>query len=223
MEKLVVCSIASWPPRIKYVLACIRSLLNQTVKPDLIMLNCSKLEFPNGIDDFPKELQDLIATEKTIIVTFEDQNIGAFRKEIIPAAKLYGENYFLLTFDDDYVYQEKYIESMLRKIGYHDDYSPVSEGICGGTHIIRGEVLLPAFWKKLTKDIVDTRINDTWTTMYLAHVGANCFWENCPEIMAMRIPNGNAESVSTNCEMAGGYPPALQRRAIELSVGALRR
>ena len=223
MNKPIVVSITTWPPRIGFVFKCLTSILNQTVKPDLIRLSASAQQFPNRLNDFPEDLKDLISKNQSIKVIFEEGDIGPFRKEIIPASKLYGNSYFLLTIDDDFYYKENYIETMLKKLGNYDEFSPHAAGVQGNQHIMRGEILLPCFWLNLTKEIVDTRINDTWITAYLVRIKANMRWEECPEIfndLATEIEEG--KKTITNCKMTGGYPIELQRKAMELSFEALR-
>jgi hypothetical protein len=220
MEKRIVCSLATWPPRIKYVSTCIKSLLNQTVKPDVIMLNCSKLEFPNMFKDFPEELINLIASDKSIRVAFEDQNIGPFRKEIIPAYQFYGQNYILFTADDDYNYAPEYIETMLKKLGNYDYYCS-EKSVCGGRYCIRGELFLPMFWNRLNMDIVNTGLNDTWLDAYLRMISAIGLCDSDDNLRAMIHKTPNAETDSPNSERVGGYTEELVNRAILLSIKAL--
>lgn len=222
MEKKIVCSLATWPPRIKYVMTCITSLLNQTVVPDLIMINCSKLEFPNGVADFPDELQRLISEHENLQAIFEDQNIGPFRKEIIPAYQLYGKSYILFTADDDYNYAPEYIETMLKKLGNYDYYCS-EKSVCGGRYCIRGELFLPMFWNRLNMDIVNTGLNDTWLDAYLRMISAIGLCDSDDNLRAMIHKTPNAETDSPNSERVGGYTDELVNRAIRNSIIALTK
>lgn len=194
----------------------IKNILDGTFKELRLVLTLYK-------DDeslIPASLRKMI-DDGSIELIVSDINLRPHLKYFYAMQKY--RNLPVITIDDDYVYQEKYIETMLKKLGNYDEFSPRAAGVQGHQHIMRGEILLPCFWLNLTKEIVDTRINDTWITAYLVRIKANMRWEECPEIfndLATEMEEG--KKTVTNCEMTGGYPIELQRKAMELSFEALR-
>ena len=52
----VVVTMTSWPKRIGNCHWVVKSILNNTVKPDAVYLNLSVAEFPNKDADLPKDL-----------------------------------------------------------------------------------------------------------------------------------------------------------------------
>lgn len=59
-DKEFIVSLTSWKNRINIVHNAIESIMNQTVKPDKIVLNLSLDEFPSGNDELPDNLISLI-------------------------------------------------------------------------------------------------------------------------------------------------------------------
>ena len=59
-DKEFIVSLTSWKKRIDIVHNAIESIMNQTVKPDKIVLNLSLDEFPSGNDELPENLTSLI-------------------------------------------------------------------------------------------------------------------------------------------------------------------
>lgn len=105
---MLLVSLTSYPARINTVNQTIESLLNQTVKPDKIILWLSIEEFPNKEKELPKQLLDLIPKGLTIDWC---QNVKSYNK-LIPVLKKYP-NSFIITADDDIIYNENCIKSLI--------------------------------------------------------------------------------------------------------------
>ena len=50
-KKIIIVSFTSWSKRISNVYEVLKSILNQSIPPDLIELNLSETEFPNKEND----------------------------------------------------------------------------------------------------------------------------------------------------------------------------
>ena len=103
--KKIIASLTSYPARIGIVPYVIGSLLNQTMKPDKIILWLGEDKFPE------KKLPDIFDEVRECGVDVE------FRKDIGPhtkyfyALKEYPED-IVITFDDDWIYDADVIEGL---------------------------------------------------------------------------------------------------------------
>lgn len=224
MAQKVIVSIASWPPRIPYVEACVKSLLDQSRVPDGIELNLSRQEFPGGTGDLPEGLRAMLdAPDSRVSINWEEGNTYCFRKEIPCVKRHFGEDFVMLSCDDDCIYAHTYIEKMLEHLGdtgVYDAYCS-EHGVVGNRMIYRGACFWPDFWEKLTPEVVAAGISDTWAAVYLLTRGWRCRWEVDPEIDALITENADSASKSPNSERIGGYTNERQQLAFELSLNAL--
>lgn len=104
--KLIV-SLTSFPERINTVYITINTLLNQTVKPDKLILWLAESQFHNREQDLPKELLRL-KDYGLEIKWCED--LKSYKK-LIPVLKEYP-NDIIVTADDDLYYQRDWLESL---------------------------------------------------------------------------------------------------------------
>ena len=102
----VVVSLTTYPSRLNTVFLTIESLLNQTVKPDKIILWLSKEEiYENQI---PKNIKKLQSRGLTIKFTTFFKSYG----KLIPAINAY-KNSLIITVDDDTIYPRCFIARLL--------------------------------------------------------------------------------------------------------------
>lgn len=120
-EKVIV-SMTSWTKRIENVHIVIDSILQNTVKPDIIVLNLSEEEFPEKEQSLPKSVKNLIDMG-IIELIWTPGNLKAFKK-IIPTMKKYPDD-IILAIDDDFYYPDDFIETFLEKHRQHP-FSPIS-------------------------------------------------------------------------------------------------
>lgn len=106
-DRRIIVSITSHPARINLVPYAIASILNQTMKPDKIILWL-------GIEKFPdKKLPEIFDKVKACGVNIE------FRKDLGPHTKYfyamreYPED-LIITFDDDWLYERDVIETLYK-------------------------------------------------------------------------------------------------------------
>lgn len=104
--KLIV-SLTSYPARIKTVHITINTLLQQSLKPDKVILWLANEQFPNQEKDLPQELIKL----KTLGLDIEwCEDIKSFKK-LVPAMQKYPQD-IIVTADDDVYYQSNMLESL---------------------------------------------------------------------------------------------------------------
>jgi len=169
-KKKIIISMTSWPKRIKNVFHVLKTLVNQDVKPDLIEINLSIIEFPKKENSLPTELISFIHKNKNIEINWVKKDTGVFKKIIPTIKKFYGMDYYLLSVDDDFLYRKDYISMM---INYLETYK--SDSFClAGNRIIIGSVMIYNslsfeydFIEKLTDEVIKARISDLYILHYL--------------------------------------------------------
>ena len=131
-----ILSLTTIPPRINYIENTIKSLLEQTLKPEKIILNIPKkynFRFNSSIDDLyiEKILNKYI--DKIIINYIEDDYgpgtklLGLIKSKII---KLDSKDTYIVLLDDDHIYKpymleyfdnynKKYYDNKLKTASYH--------------------------------------------------------------------------------------------------------
>lgn len=102
----IIASLTTYPARINAVHLTIESILNQTLKPDKIILWLAKDEFKDGEKQLPQELKEL--TKKGLTIKWCDKNFKSFNK-LIHSLKEYHED-IIITFDDDIIYDKDCIK-----------------------------------------------------------------------------------------------------------------
>lgn len=105
--KLIV-SLTSFPFRIPTLHITINSLLNQTMKPDKIILQLSEDEFPNRENDLPENLLKL--RENGLVISWNKGNIKSYKK-LIPTLKEYP-NDIIITVDDDRIFDKNLVKDL---------------------------------------------------------------------------------------------------------------
>ena len=114
-EQKIIASLTSYPARINEVPYVIASLLNQTMKPDKIILWLSLEQFPDrSLPDIFSKVLDCGAE-----VRFCDEDLGPHKKYFY-AVQEYPED-LVITFDDDIIYPEDVIETLYRSYLEHPE------------------------------------------------------------------------------------------------------
>ena len=101
----IIVSLTTYPDRINFVHKTITTLLQQTMKPDEVILWLAEEQFPNKY--LPEQLTDL---EKFGLSIRWCNDIKSYKK-LIPTLKEYP-NDIIITFDDDYYYDKNTIKSL---------------------------------------------------------------------------------------------------------------
>ena len=125
IDDLIV-SLTSYPDRINIVHKVVESLLNQTIKPEKIILWLADGQFPNKENDLPKELLDL---RNDIFEIDWCDDIRSYKK-LIPTLKKYPDS-AIVTCDDDIIYENDRLERLYK---VHKKYP--SDIVCHRAHYI---------------------------------------------------------------------------------------
>ncbi|MBR1423952.1 glycosyltransferase family 8 protein [bacterium] len=110
-DKKIIVSMTSYPARMYDVHYAIYSLLNQTLKPDGVVLWLTSSQFPNGEADIPKKVLDLKAYGLTI--KWCDEYIKAYTK-LVPSLREFPED-IIVTADDDIYYGNDWLEKLYKE------------------------------------------------------------------------------------------------------------
>lgn len=116
MTPRTIVSLTSYPGRIQGLHLTVRSLVNQTVKPDLIVLWLAESQFPNLEDDLPISLREL-SSDLFQIRWCDD--LRSYKK-LIPALENYPDAN-LITVDDDCIYDSNLVSKLLEGYRVHPD------------------------------------------------------------------------------------------------------
>ena len=150
--KLIV-SLTSFPQRMKDIHYCIYSLLNQTLKPDEIILWLAEEEFPNKEKDLPETILKFKENGLTIKWC---KNIKSYKK-LIPALKKYPDE-IIVTADDDVYYPANWLEILYSSYLENPEYIH-----CHTAHKIKfndkKEIEPYAKWDKLVKNEKPSSLN----------------------------------------------------------------
>ena len=106
-DRKIIASLTTFPERIYTVEKTIKTLLMQTLKPDVIVLWLAEEQFPNKEKELPSELLKL----KDFGLQIKWCNDIKSYKKIIPALKEYP-NDIIITFDDDIYYANDVIKNL---------------------------------------------------------------------------------------------------------------
>lgn len=107
LNNKIIASLTSYGVRINTVSTAIRSILDQTLKADKLILWLSQDEF--NIDNIPDSLKQL---QNSCFEILFCEDIKSYKK-LIPTLKKYP-NDVVITFDDDIVYKKDIIEKLVK-------------------------------------------------------------------------------------------------------------
>lgn len=108
-DEIVIVSLTSYPARINSVWLPIKTLLNQSYKPDRIILWLAKEQFPER--KLPEQLIDL---QKYGLEINWTKDYYGHKKYLFPVKEQKG-NEVVITFDDDILYSPRCIERLMKK------------------------------------------------------------------------------------------------------------
>ena len=123
----VIVSLTSFPARINQVWYTIRTLKQQSVVPEKIILWLSKEQFPHAIFDIPKELQEEF--DEQFEIRFIDDDLRSHKKYFYSFEEFADK--VIITVDDDIYYNSRLLEFLLEK---HNIYPNCV--ICNRGHVI---------------------------------------------------------------------------------------
>lgn len=110
IDKPVIISLTTFPGRISIVHETIRSLKNQSFKPDKIVLYLSEKEFPKKMREIPNTLKEL--QDEIFEIHWIKKTLFSFQK-LIPTLKEYPDA-VIVTADDDILYSRNWLKLLVR-------------------------------------------------------------------------------------------------------------
>ena len=116
-ETKITVSLTSYPQRIKNVSFAIETLLNQTYKPDRLILWLANEQFLKLEKDLP---QNLIRLKQFGLSIKWCENLRSYKK-LIPSLKMYPDD-LIITADDDFFYQPDMLSKLLESYR-HDQFN----------------------------------------------------------------------------------------------------
>ena len=108
MNRIIV-SLTSFPERIHCIEETLLSIFKQSIKPDLVVLYLSKEEFNVPINN--------LCNNKSFIIKYVDGNLMSHKKYFYALQEFKDD--VVITLDDDMIYHEKTIETLLK---FHQKY-----------------------------------------------------------------------------------------------------
>lgn len=106
-DRKIIASLTTFPERINTVKTTVKTLMNQTVKPDEIVLYLAEEQFKDKEKCLPCDLLEL----KNYGLQIKWCNDIKSYKKLIPALKEYKDD-IIITFDDDIYYEKDTIEAL---------------------------------------------------------------------------------------------------------------
>lgn len=100
----VIVTLTSFPARIKHIRPTIESLLVQSYMPSQIILWLAREEFPEGMEEVPKEVREL---QNGIFSIKWCHNIRSYKK-LVPALQEFSSD-IIVTADDDLIYDREWL------------------------------------------------------------------------------------------------------------------
>lgn len=113
----VIVSLTSFPQRMYDIHFCLYSLLNQTLKPDKVILWLSEEEFPQKEQDIPDTVLSFI--EKGLEIKW-CKNIKSYKK-LIPTLKKFPDS-IIVTADDDIYYPVDWLDKLYKSYQKYPQY-----------------------------------------------------------------------------------------------------
>lgn len=157
--KQIIVSLTSFPERMKDIHYTIYSLLNQSLKPDKVVLWLGDDKFPNKEQDLPDKL---LALKKNGLTIKWCKDLRSYTK-LIPALKEFPSD-IIVTADDDIYYPSNWL-----KLLYKEYLKNPNDIICHRAHNVliddNGNILPYKKWEKAV------RVNNSSYTNFLTGVG----------------------------------------------------
>ncbi len=194
--------MTTWSKRIGNVPIVIDSILKNSLKPDIIVLNLSEEEFPRKELELPESITELVRN-KTIEIIWTPGNLKAFKK-FIPTLKKYP-NDAILAIDDDFIYPSDFIESFISR---HQEIpnSPLSgnpfiingaNAHCGCASLVKADYYGTYLDDLLDETVLELKMDDIFYVFCAALNGVHYQFVGKLFYTNMR-PIGKSEGLSDN-------------------------
>ena len=169
-EKILV-TMTSWHKRIDNVAPVVKTLLNQTIKPNKILLNFCTEDFPNMEGDLPNDLLELVKENDCIEIYWFIENYKAWKKHL-HAIEIADDNTLIICTDDDHLYPEYFIEWLYVSYCYYGKKNPVTLNttlVCHNLWSFNGPGTLyrKSDWKDYKKYLTHDILHNCWEDIFI--------------------------------------------------------
>ena len=127
--------MTSWSKRIGNCVKVIQSILDNTVKPDIVFLNLSLEEFPNRLKDLPRDLVELSLKNPIVKIHWVPGPNTKSMKKVFPILKYLDDNDMIITCDDDMDIPNNFVKVRVEEFLEHDQKFIISGGTNPKWHI----------------------------------------------------------------------------------------
>lgn len=172
---MVVVSMTSWRKRIDNVIKVVKSIMNNTIQPDRLYLNLSKVEF-EGIN-LPKDLIDYFDSDERLIINWVEGPNTKSMKKIFPILQYLQDDDIIIDADDDILFPEDLIESRLKDFENYNKMYCVSSNTHNTVNFFGKMKVVSAMslfqkkmfrhWKSFLTPRILSTYNDDRTYLYL--------------------------------------------------------
>jgi len=173
---MIVVSFTSWKARITNCKRVVKSILDNTVKPDRVYLNLSREEFKDT--PLPKDLLEFFEKDDRLIINWCEGNDRQFKK-VFPILKFLNSEDIVIATDDDILFPVDFIESKLDEFKRNGCIHPITASLkkchLGDTYVVSTPFICKAKMLGNYDRFVDETVmktgNDDRTYLYM-------FWLN---------------------------------------------
>lgn len=171
---MIIVSITSWIKRINSVKKVIESIMDNTVIPDKVYLNLSRVEFL-GVE-LPKDLVEYFESDDRLILNWVDGENTKTMKKVFPILQYLNDDDIIITADDDILFPKDLIESRIKDFNnFGGKYSITSNksAICifGGMNVASAVSLytkrMLSNWDRYVNEDIIKTYNDDRTYAYI--------------------------------------------------------
>jgi hypothetical protein len=186
----VIITISSWPARINNVATVLKQILFNTISPDLIILNLARPDFNISLGYNPTMLELshilpealfalMIKYPEIQIHWYDDSTLKSWKKHLYVMNE-FGDNDVIICIDDDIIYSQVFIETMLKSYNLYGRNFPVTGCTCSfveGAYAFHGVHTLytPGFYRGVSKylntSIIHKFPEDNYMGMLLSLLG----------------------------------------------------
>jgi hypothetical protein len=216
-----IVTMTSWNKRINIIDNTIKSILNQTHKPDRIYINLSVCGFPIKEEDKPSNVLKVINSDESIVINWVEGENTKTMKKVFPILKYINDDDIIIDIDDDIIVEETFIKSRINdflncnkkysitsNVKTYSDYdrsSPLENMYVVSTCSLFTKKMLNN-WKKYVNDLVIHTYSDASTYAVLLwlngykNIPASDFLINGKSNHAidLSLSDGNEHSISKN-------------------------
>ena len=107
-------------------MSSIKLLFANTIRPDRLVLNLSKDEFPNKEKDLPQELVDYVKKDRNFEIYWVDGNTKPYKKTI-PTLRRFPSD-VIISVDDDINYPKNFIQILWNYYVMYGKQCPITAG-----------------------------------------------------------------------------------------------